>query len=85
MKQKDLEVFLNYLKEKYSIENDFTQKMITNLIDFVYREYGNKKGAARNIIHSILPQIRIEELEKYLPDFDEWKIPKQCIKEKNNI
>lgn len=47
--------------------------LIKNLIDYVYREHGHTKNSARAIIASILPEVTYEELEAYLPDFDEWE------------
>lgn len=70
-----VEVFMNYLKEQFPgcIEDHFTYDLIKNLIDYVYREHGHTKNSARAIIASILPEVTHEELEAYLPDFDEWE------------
>lgn len=75
MKKKDLEKFMEYLKERFPgcIENQWTYKLITNLIDYAYRGNANRKGAARAIVCCILPEVGLEEMEKYLPDFDEWE------------
>ena len=35
--------------------------------------FGHTKNSARAIIASILPEVTYEELEAYLPDFDEWE------------
>ena len=59
MNKDKLEVFMNYLKEQFP--------------GYVYREHGHTKNSARAIIASILPEVTYEELEAYLPDFDEWE------------
>lgn len=75
MNKDKLEVFMDYLKEQFPgcIEDHFTYDLIKNLIDYVYREHGHTKNSARAIIASILPEVTYEELEAYLPDFDEWE------------
>ena len=70
MNKDKLEVFMSYLKEQFP---GFTYDLIKNLIDYVYREHGHTKNSARAIIASILPEVTYEELEAYLPDFDEWE------------
>ncbi len=74
MKKKDLEKFMEYLKERFpgSVDDDWTQHLISAIIDYAYRNYGHSKGAARNIVYSMLPDISLEDVEKFLPDFDEW-------------
>ncbi|MCM1218802.1 MAG: hypothetical protein NC548_30325 [Lachnospiraceae bacterium] len=74
MKKKDLEKFMEYLKKQFpgSVEDDWTQRLIANIIDYAYRNHGHSKGAARNIVYSMLPDISPEDAEKFLPDFDEW-------------
>ncbi len=75
MNKDKLEVFMNYLQEQFPgcIEDHFTYDLIKNLIDYVYREHGHTKNSAGAIIASILPEVTYEELEAYLPDFDEWE------------
>lgn len=75
MKKKDLERFMEYLKEQFPgcIEDDWTGKLIENIIDYAYRNHGHSKGVARNIVYSLLPDVSVEDAEKYLPDFDEWE------------
>lgn len=75
MNKDKLKVFMNYLKEQFPgcIEDHFTYDLIKNLIDYVYREHGHTKNSARAIIASILPEVTYEELDAYLPDFDEWE------------
>ncbi len=76
MKKKDIEKFMEYLKEQFpgNINDDWTQRLITNIIDYAYRNHGHSKGAARAIVYSILPEVPPEEAEKFLPDFDEWEV-----------
>lgn len=76
MNKDKLNAFMEYLKEQFPgcIENHFTYDMIVNLIDYAYRNHGHSKGAARNIVYSILPEVTPEEMEKFLPDFDEWEV-----------
>lgn len=76
MKKKDLQKFMEYLKERFpgSIDDEWTQHMISAVIDYAYRNHGHSKGAARAIVCSILPEVGFEEAEKYLPDFDEWEV-----------
>lgn len=75
MKKKDFERFMGYLKEQFPgcIDDHWTYDLVKNLIDYAYRNHGHSKGVARNIVYSILPEVDVEEIEKYLPDFDEWE------------
>lgn len=75
MKRDKLEAFMNYLKEQLPgcIDNHFTYDLIVNIIDYAYRERGHSKGSARALIACVLPEVTYEELEAYLPDFDEWE------------
>lgn len=76
MKKKDLQKFMEYLKEQFPgcIDDHWTYDLVGNLIDYAYRNHGHSKGAARAIVCSILPEISFDETEKYLPDFDEWEV-----------
>lgn len=75
MKKEQLKKFMAYLKKQFPgcIEDQWTCDLIKNLIDYVYRTHGHSKGQARAIICNILPEVGLEELEEYLPDFDEWE------------
>lgn len=66
---------MEYLKEQFPrcIEDHWTYDLIKNLVDYAYRNHGHSKGAARAIVYSILPEVTPEEMEKFLPDFDEWE------------
>ena len=63
MKKKDLEKFMEYLKEQFPgcIDDDWTGKLIENVIDYAYRNHGHSKGAARNIVYSLLPDVSVDE------------------------
>lgn len=76
MKREDFEKFVEYLKERFPgcVEDQWTHDLIYNLIDYAYRNHGHSKGAARAIVRNILPELDFEEIEKYLPDFDEWEV-----------
>lgn len=75
MKKEALEKFVNYLKEQFPgcIEDHWTYDLVKNLIDYAYRTHGHSKGSAKGIIYSILPEVDFEEIDRFLPDFDEWE------------
>ncbi len=68
--------FVRYMEDEYpSVYNkSHARDLLVNLVDFVYREHGITAYSAISSLADIIPEVNEEDLEMFLPIFDDGTI-----------
>lgn len=69
----DTKPFVEFLEAEFPelAEDHYLYDLLMNLVHYAYKTHGHSKGSARAIVAEIMPDVTVEELAPYLPDFAE--------------